>query len=166
MTDPGQEGQRRYGKHRATVVNNIDPNQKGRIQVQVPAVYGTNTLNWALPCAPYAGNGEGFFMIPPIGANVWVEFEGGDIDRPIWAGCFWGDGECPGDLPTRKIIKTPGAEIVIDDLNPAEPLKISTAAGNTVTFTAAGVTIETSGGAKIELSGPQVSVNSGALEVI
>ena len=45
-------------------------------------------------------------------------------------------------------------------------MAISTIAGDKIVFTAAGVTIETSGGAKIELTGPQVSVNSGALEVI
>jgi len=157
---------RRYGKYRGTVVNNIDPSQRARLQVQVPAVYGTETLNWALPCTPYAGNGEGLYMIPPVGANIWVEFEGGDIDYPIWSGGFWGEGECPGDLPTKKLIKTPAGEVVIDELNPAEPIAVTTPSGNRVVFTAAGVTIETAGGAKIELAGPQVSINSGALEVI
>ncbi|MGM0583447.1 MAG: phage baseplate assembly protein V [Pseudomonadota bacterium] len=165
MSD-GNDGGRVFGKHRGTVVNNIDPRRMGRLQVEVPAVYGPNTLNWAMPCAPYAGRDQGLFLIPPIGAKVWVEFEGGDIDYPIWAGGFWGEGECPGDLPTRKLLKTPAGELSIDELNPAEPVTLSTPAGHRVTFTAAGVTIETAGGAKIELTGPQVSVNSGALEVV
>jgi uncharacterized protein involved in type VI secretion and phage assembly len=157
---------RHYGKYRGTVVNNIDPNQQGRVQVQVPAIYGTNTLNWALPCVPYAGPGEGFFMIPPIGANIWVEFEGGDINAPIWSGCFWGSGECPGDLPQTKIVKTPVATLTLDELNPAAPVVVESTSGNRITITAQGVTIETSAGGKIEMAGPKVTINSGALEVI
>ena len=157
---------RHFGKYRGTVANNIDPRQIGRLQVNVPAVYGTNTLNWALPSVPYAGPGEGFFMIPPIGANIWVEFEGGSIDAPIWSGCFWGEGESPGGLPQVKIIKTPAATLALDELNPGAPVVIETTSGNKITITASGVTIETMGGGKIELSGPQVSINSGALEVV
>lgn len=166
MSNGSQSPQRRFGKYRGTVANNIDPNQKGRLQVSVPAVYENNSLNWAMPCVPYAGNQEGFFMIPPIGAKIWVEFEGGDINFPIWAGCFWGDGECPGGLPTQKLIKTPVATITIDELNAAAPLSIQTIAGDSVTITASGVTVQAVGGAKVELTGPQVSVNSGALEVV
>lgn len=155
-----------FGKYRGTVENNLDPNQLGRLQVRVPAVYGSNTLNWAMPCVPYAGPDEGFYMIPPVGANIWVEFEGGSIDAPIWSGCFWGQGDCPAQLPTTKIIKTPVATVTLDELNPAAPVTIETPAGNKITITATGITLEGAAGAKVELSGPQVSVNSGALEVI
>ena len=77
-----------YGKYRGKVENNIDPQLMGRIQVSCPAVLGGGTMSWALPSAPYAGPGIGFFAIPPKGANVWVEFEGGNTDFPIWSGCF------------------------------------------------------------------------------
>ena len=76
-----------FGKYRGTVVSNDDPTSRGRLQVTVPNLV-ENT--WAMPCVPYAGSGVGFFAIPPVGANVWVEFEGGDPDYPIWSGCFWG----------------------------------------------------------------------------
>ena len=157
---------RAYGKYRGTVVNNLDPNQIGRLQVQVPAIYGTNTLNWAMPSVPYAGSNEGFYMIPPIGANIWVEFEGGAIDAPIWSGCFWGQGECPAQAPLTKMIKTPVATLTLDEMNPSAPVVIETTTGNRITITAQGITLEGATGAKIEMSGPQVSVNSGALEVI
>ena len=157
---------RHYGKYRGTVANDIDPRQMGRLQVMVPAIYGTNTLNWALPSVPYAGPNQGTYLIPPVGANIWVEFEGGDIDAPIWSGCFWGEGECPGSLPLTRLIKTPAATMTFDEANPAAPLVLETVAGNKVTITATGVTIETSGGGKIEMVGPKVTVNSGALEVI
>ncbi len=68
---------------------------QGRIQVSAPAVLGGTHARWAMPCVPYAGPGVGLFAIPPVGANVWVEFEGGDLDYPIWTGCFWGIGEVP-----------------------------------------------------------------------
>lgn len=165
MTEPNA-APRHFGKYRGTVANNIDPMQRGRLQVAVPAIYGTNQLNWALPCTPFAGNGHGFYMIPAIGTNIWVEFEGGDIDSPIWSGCFWGDGECPGQLPQIKIIKTQAATITLDEVNAASPVLIETPSGNRITITAQGITLESSGGAKIELSGPQVNINSGALEVL
>ncbi|MFC3571253.1 phage baseplate assembly protein V [Paracoccus sp. TOH] len=154
-----------FGKYRGTVSNNTDPLQKGRLQVQVPAVYGTNTLNWAMPSVPFAGSGVGFYLIPPVGANIWVEFEGGNIDAPIWSGCFWGEGECPGQTPMVKIIKTQAATITLDEVNSSAPLVIETPSGNRITITAQGITLESSGGAKVELSGPKVTVNSGALEV-
>ena len=84
-----------FGKYRGTVANNLDPMQQGRIQVNCPAVLGGGRMSWAMPCAPYAGAGVGFFAVPPNGANVWVEFEGGDPDYPIYSGGFWGIGEVP-----------------------------------------------------------------------
>ena len=165
MTEPNA-GSHYFGKYRGTVANNIDPMQKGRLQVAVPAVYGTNQLTWALPCTPFAGSGYGLYMIPDIGTNIWVEFEGGDINAPIWSGCFWGDGECPGQLPQIKIIKTQAATITLDEVNPASPVVIETPSGNRITISAQGITLESASGAKVELSGPQVSVNNGALEVV
>ncbi len=155
-----------FGKYRGTVANNIDPLQRGRLQVRVPAVYGSNTLNWALPCTPFAGSGEGWFFLPAVGANIWVEFEAGNIDAPIWSGGFWGDGECPGSLPQTKMLKTQAATITLDELNPSAPLVIETTAGNRITITATGVKLESASGASVELSGPKVSVNNGALEVL
>lgn len=162
----GETGAKVYGKYRGTVVNNVDPNQIGRVQVEVPAVYGSNTLNWAMPSVPYAGPNEGFYMIPSVGAKVWVEFEGGDIDAPIWSGCFWGQGESPGTVPQTKILKTPVATVTLDEVNPSAPVVIETLAGDRITITATGITLETSAGGKVEMAGPKVTVNSGALEVI
>ena len=79
-----------YGKYRGKVQDNKDPLRLGRIRAFVPAV-APDGLNWAMPCVPYAGPQEGFLMLPPVGANVWVEFEGGDLNYPIWSGGFWGD---------------------------------------------------------------------------
>ena len=92
--DPG----RYFGKYRGVVLDNVDIDPEflgcGRVLVEVPQVPGS-VLNWAMPSVPYAGLEVGFWMIPPIGANVWVEFEGGNPNFPIWSGCFWELGEFP-----------------------------------------------------------------------
>ena len=115
-----------FGKYRGKVENNIDPMLMGRVQVSVAAVLGDGRSSWAMPCAPYAGSGVGFFAVPPVGANVWVEFEGGDPDYPIWSGGFWGFGEAPASpaIPQMKVFKTDGVTITINDLPGAGGLTI------------------------------------------
>ncbi len=157
-----------FGKYRGQVVNNIDPMQLGRIQVNVPAVLGDGQLSWAMPCVPYAGSGVGLFAIPPIGANIWVEFEGGDPDFPIWSGCFWGAGEVPA-LPAVaeiKVFKTDGVTLTLNDLPGVGGFTLETLTGQKITVTALGIEINNGQGAVIKLTGPQVSVNNGALDVI
>ncbi len=53
------EAQKYYGKHRGTVLNNIDPMQMGRLQVQVPDVAGLIPTSWAMPCFPAGGKQMG-----------------------------------------------------------------------------------------------------------
>jgi hypothetical protein len=58
----------------------------------------------------------GLFAIPPLGANVWVEFEQGDADKPVWVGGFWSAGETPPPAaPDRKMLRTQSSAIVMDD---------------------------------------------------
>jgi uncharacterized protein involved in type VI secretion and phage assembly len=110
----------------------------------------------------------GFFAIPPNGANVWVEFEGGDPDYPIWSGCFWGLGEAPAvpALAEMKVIKTDTGTITINDLPGIGGITIETTLGAKIAITATGIEINNGMGGSIILQGPQVSVNNGALEVI
>ena len=119
-TGSSDGGQRFYGKYRGIVRNNEDPLGLGRIRAEVAVVYGSK-LNWALPCTPYAGSGVGFYAIPPVGANVWLEFEGGDPNYPIWVGCFWDEGQVPRGPeelpnPATKIFKTEFIKMVLNDL--------------------------------------------------
>jgi hypothetical protein len=161
-----------FGKYRGKVENNIDPMQLGRVQISVPAVLGDGSLSWAMPCAPYAGSGVGFFAIPPVGANIWVEFEGGDPDYPIWSGCFWGIGEVPAlpALPQMKVLKTDGITLTLSDLPgaggftvevgpPVVPIPLK------LVFNASGIEISNSA-ASVKLTPVSVSLNNGALEVI
>jgi hypothetical protein len=90
-----------FGKYRGKVEKNKDPEGLGRLLVSCPSVMGQET-NWAMPSVPYAGKSVGFFALPPVQTNVWVEFEGGNIDLPIWAGCFWNKGEVPAKRRLRN----------------------------------------------------------------
>lgn len=157
-----------YGKYRGKVENNIDPLQQGRVQVSCPAVLGDGRLSWAMPSVPYAGSGVGFFFVPPVGANVWVEFEGGDPDYPIWGGCFWGTGEAPATpaIAEMKVIKTATATITVNDVPGAGGVTIETTTGMKITLTVAGIEITDGQGASVKLTGPQTSINNGALEVM
>ncbi len=159
-----------YGKYRGTVVNNVDPLTRGRVQVAVPAVLGAGCLSWAEACVPYAGDQVGLFAVPPIGANVWVEFEAGNPDSPILAGCFWGQGQTPGSgLPTTKVLKTDGVSLMLEDLPGGGGLTIEVGSPAVtvpmkVACTSAGIELSI-GASKVVLSGTSVSVNDGALEV-
>lgn len=157
-----------FGKYRGTVANNIDPLLQGRLQVNVPAVLGDGSLSWAMPCVPYAGSGVGFHAIPPVGGNIWVEFEAGDPDYPIWSGCFWGVGELPTEaaLPMIKLFKTDTATLKLDDTPGAGGVTIELINGTRIAVNATGIIeIDNGMGGNIQISGPQVSVNQGALEV-
>ncbi len=84
-------GARYYGKYRATVMNNLDPMLQGRIMVQLADRYGPFPSTWAMPAFPLASLGAGVRSAAAgCWPQVWVEFEAGDPDYPIWTGAFWG----------------------------------------------------------------------------
>lgn len=88
--------ERHYGKHRGYVHRNDDPQDLGRIQAVVPQLFGEVPTGWAMPSTPYAGPNQGFYAVPDPGSAVWIEFEAGDLTRPIWSGGWWGR-PTPGD---------------------------------------------------------------------
>lgn len=108
-----------FGKYRGTVADNLDPLGLCRITAQVPAVKEAY-LSWALPCTPFAGPEVGFYAVPPIGANVWIEFEAGNLNYPIWTGGFWTQDASPSSTqpltPSTKLLKTNGVSIALSDV--------------------------------------------------
>jgi uncharacterized protein involved in type VI secretion and phage assembly len=163
-----------FGKFRGVVTDNLDPLMIGRVRARVPDVMGDRPSGWALPCAPFGGDTMGFFAVPKVGAGVWIEFEHGDPDYPIWAGCWWGNAsEMPPTLlapppPSKKVMlrTEAGHSILIDDTPGVGGITLETASGQKLALTATGVEIDDGMGAKITLQGPQVSLNDGALEVL
>jgi uncharacterized protein involved in type VI secretion and phage assembly len=164
-----------YGKYRGTVFNNIDPMQMGRIQVVVPDVTSVLPSTWALPCVPMAGAQCGEFTVPPIGAAVWVEFEHGDRDYPIWTGGFWGSA---AEVPALAIATTPPLQAIVlqtlgqntlmisDMPGPTGGFLLKSATGALISINDVGITISNGQGATIVLSGPTVTINEGALSVV
>ncbi|MEM6468163.1 MAG: phage baseplate assembly protein V [Planctomycetota bacterium] len=163
-----------YGKYRGAVINNVDPEGRGRLLVQVPDVLGLNISSWALPCAPLAGPQMGAYMVPIIGAGVWIEFEGGNPDYPIWTGCFWGSrAEVPSlaqaGLPVSPniVLQTTGQNsIMISDVpGPTGGIVLKSTTGAVISVNDVGITISNGKGATITMTGPTVSVNGTALVV-
>ena len=161
-----------YGKYRGVVTDNKDPLMTGRVKARVPDVMSEKETGWAMPCAPFGGSGVGFFALPTVGAGVWIEFEHGDPDYPVWSGCWFGSAaEMPPILlapPYKKtLIKTEGgSSVLLDDTPGIDGITLETSGGQKVVMNATGVEITNGQGASIKLTGPQVSINGGALEVI
>ncbi|MCI0698644.1 phage baseplate assembly protein V [candidate division KSB1 bacterium] len=163
-----------WGKYRATVVNNIDPQQMGRIQVQAPDVLGSTPSSWAMPAVPIAGRQMGAYVVPPIGAGVWVEFEQGDKDYPIWSGCWWGSA---AEVPALALAAPPTMQNIVFQTTGQNTLLISDVPGPTggfllkhksgafISINDTGITISNGKGASIVMTGPNVSVNNGALDI-
>jgi uncharacterized protein involved in type VI secretion and phage assembly len=168
MNEMNDDCPRFYGKYRGVVKDNKDPNGLGRIKATVLDVFGDKESGWALPALPYAGRGVGLFLIPPTNALVWIEFEHGDPDYPIWTGCFWAQGELPATpaVAEMKVLKTDAATITLNDLPGVGGITIETTNGMKIVINVTGIEITNSQGGSIKFTGPQVSVNNGALEVI
>jgi hypothetical protein len=169
---------RYFGKYRAFVVDNADPENRGRLRLRIPSVLGDDVVSgWALPCAPYGGAADqGFFFIPEKDAGVWAEFEAGNLDYPIWVGTFWAkpggttevpkpaDGQSP---PTSKIIKTLKHTIELADEDGSEAIKITDGTNsNTIVIDANGIKVEDANTNTVTLDGHGIKVedaNSNAI---
>lgn len=164
-----------YGKFRGLVIDNVDPMQMGRLMVQVPDVSNVLPSTWAMPCVPFAGIQAGFYAVPDIGSGVWVEFEQGDPDYPIWVGCYWATAAdvpalalaAPPDLQ-QVVIQTIGENTLLlsDVPGPTGGILLKSASGALISITDTGITISNGQGASIVMTGPAVTVNEGAMEVI
>ncbi len=163
------------GKYRGVVLNNIDPLQQGRLQVQVPDVSGLAPATWAMPCVPIAGIQNGMVALPIIGSGVWVEFEQGDPDYPIWVGCFWGSA---AEIPALALATPPVTPAItfqtplqngltISDLpGPTGGILLKSATGATLIVNDTGIYIQNGKGASLTMVGPAVDINAGALTVV
>jgi hypothetical protein len=163
-----------YGKYRGVVVNNTDPLQIGRIQAIVPDVGSLTPGTWALPCVPIAGPNMGFFSVPIVGSGVWIEFERGDPDYPVWVGCYWG---LAAEVPVMSRIVPPSIPgitlqtalknglVISDTPGPTGGILIQTATGAMISVSDVGIVISNGKGAIINMIGPTTDINAAALTI-
>jgi uncharacterized protein involved in type VI secretion and phage assembly len=167
------EPARYLGKFRGTVANNVDPMRLGRIQAVVPDVLGDAESSWAMPCLPLAGPRMGQYVVPPVGAGVWVEFEQGDPSYPIWVGCWYGSAaEVPPDAltgppaqPNIVLQSQDQRTIILSDLPGGPGITLRAPTGASIVLNDAGIVISNGQGAEISLIGATVTVNQGAFAV-
>jgi type VI secretion system (T6SS) baseplate-like injector VgrG len=162
-------GQGFQGKFRGKVIDNRDPLHLGRVRVEVPEVLGDGTMSWAMPCVPYAGPGVGLLAPPPSGANVWVEFEAGMADRPIWVGCFWAEGQLPAKPPSPDgVVFRAGAVTLVTAGGPGPDMVAPAAPGATAAeliVSADGLVVSQNGRAVLTINQDTVTVELVALKV-
>jgi hypothetical protein len=179
MSDP-QEPKKFYGKYKGTVTLNTDPEFRGRIICEVPGALGAVPSSWCEPAAPLAGaTGPpmGVYMVPPIGAGVWVEFEQGDPGKPIWSGCRF----AKGNVPTLALASSPGLApnialqsqqqhmIMISDMPPSPAtggIILRSSSGAMVVVNDSGIYISNGKGATITMVGTSIDFNTGALTIL
>lgn len=158
-----------YGKYRGVVTNNDDPLKQGRLKVRVPDIMSEDESGWALPCFPFLGHGMGIFGLPVVGSGVWVEFEQGNPDYPIWAGCWAASQqELPSQVTAAPELKkeiaivTEGKHFILfDDRSGEGGITLQTSSGQKLIMNQQGITLDNGEGATITLKGPQISLNNG-----
>ena len=136
-----------YGKYRAQVVDNNDPEKRGRIRVKCPTVLGEQISRWALPCFP-----PNTFTVPQVGELVWIEFEGGKKDSPIWNGVFYSKEQLSNKFkglpynPKDVINVAENINTIADKNHSIKAVGISEEAGNDIREVAGGKIEESAGG--------------------
>ena len=132
-----------FGKYRGSVLGNIDPERLGRLQVNVASVMGATRAVWAMPSFPCAGRMMGVWALPEVGGGVWVEFEEGDLTKPVWTG-FW--FASTGDIPALALAGDPAYPSIVLQTARQNCIALSDASGP-----AGGIVIKTASGAVLSM---------------
>jgi hypothetical protein len=164
----GGPGVRYYGKYRGRVTRNDDRRDLGRLRAVVPDVLGTVETGWAMPAVPFAAPGAGLFTVPPAGARVWIEFEGGHVSKPIWSGAWWPAGTLPAGSdgnpvkPAVKLLRSEqGLRVALDDAE--QTLSVGDADGkNVLTIAVKNGQITIKAAKKIVIDCPAIEFVGGA----
>lgn len=153
-----------YGKYRGLVSDVSDPENRCRIKATLPGLLDGEECGWAMPVLPFAGDGHGMVMLPAIGSGVWIEFEAGNLDLPLWSGCWFADGQRPDPQgeKVRVIVSENGHRIVLDDEN--GEVKIAHSGGAEIVLSGDGIALSFQA-CKLEISGSDISLNNGLIKV-
>jgi uncharacterized protein involved in type VI secretion and phage assembly len=177
MSEPTSPVKRFYGKYRGTVVQNLDPELRGRIMCEVPDVLGLVPSSWceaSVPLAGPTGPPMGAYFVPPIGAGVWIEFEQGDPNKPVWTGCRFAPSNPPtlalAGLPTSPSIVfqtlLQNALIISDLPGPTGGIMLKSTTGAMLIVNDTGIYLSNGKGATMTMIGPAIDFNGGALTVL
>ncbi|MBI2930626.1 MAG: hypothetical protein HYY16_03160 [Planctomycetes bacterium] len=157
---------KRFGLYRGIVRDVADPEDRGRVRLEVPEVWGRGKLsNWASYMSPFGGGGAGFFFLPRLGDGVWVTFERGETTKPVWMG-FWfsvEDAKPEGaDLEVRVLRTKSGHRVVFKDVAGEEAIRIEDASGQYTEWDCPSGRITVEAKSKVIVKAPQVEVGAGA----
>lgn len=114
---------RYYGQYRGFVETNDDPKKMNRLKVIIPQLNPVTTnVYWAWPVGIWGSKGYGVQMLPQVGDMVWISFENGDPDYPIWEHAGYGKNEIPSEFitPNHYGFKTPNGSILVINDNKGE----------------------------------------------
>ncbi len=153
-----------YGKYRGVVTDVADPENRCRIRATVPAVLGETPCAWAMPALPWAGPGQGVVFLPAAGTGVWIEFEAGRLDSPIWSGAWWANDERPAPQgeKVRVIVSEKGHRVVLDD--ESDTVTLEHGGGASITLSASEIVLAV-GSCELRIGTRDISLNNGQVKV-
>jgi len=163
-----------YGLTLGVVTNTEDPDNLGRVKVQLLLRdTSDNETEWIRVAVPFAGDSMGAYFIPDVDDEVLIGFINGDIHKPFVVAGVWNTKQKPpvdneGGKNLTKMIKTKsGIEVILEDSEDGESsmVDIKTPKGMHVTLTDKNEVIEVSdkggkNGVKIDTKGGQVEVKA------
>jgi hypothetical protein len=153
-----------YGKYRGIVKDVRDPDKLCRIRATVPGLLDGELTGWAMPVLPFAGKDHGMVMLPAVDSGVWIEFEAGNLDLPLWSGGWFANDQRPDPQgeKVRVIVSENGHQIVLDD--DQDEVKIVHSGGAQIKLTGSGIELSFES-CKIEISSTDISLNNGLIKV-
>ena len=170
-----------FGKYTGIVESNSHDAKLGWIDVKVPTIFGNEEVVTARPALPF-----GYLFAPDKEQKVWIEFEGGSTELPLWTGVQYLQDGVPDaydlDPPEKRVLHSPSGHVMIfNDKSGSEAIEIHDgpnghnvvlnkdgitvsdgAHGNEVVLSSSGVLMKNSSGAKIELASSGITVDAGA----
>jgi uncharacterized protein involved in type VI secretion and phage assembly len=162
------------GVYAGTVVRNLrqqnsgEPENLGRILVSVESVFDDAAPEhhvWARPCFPF-----GHVYVPEEGDKIWVAFENGDPQSPVWLGIWYAEGSMPEEAdqspPAQRVIRSAaGHTITLDDAENNEKVIIKDKAGNCIELRGDGVLFKCEQDLTIDASGKNIVIKAQSVDV-